>query len=414
MKISLIIIGDEVLLGQVVDTNSAAIAKLLYKEGLEIFKKWTVADREDEILLALKEASDQSDFILMTGGLGPTKDDITKKTLAKFMNLELVFSEKNKAHLTLMLNKRKIPVTELHMAQCYLPSNAELLDNQMGTALGMWMKHNDQVYISMPGVPYEMEYIMIHGVLPRLASFQNSIKIVHHTIHTVGMGETEIADIIEPKLSAFFANVSLAYLPSQGQVKLRLTGKHSDLNFIEQQILDCRKIIDACLQGNIIGYDETNLEAEVGNLLRTLNKTLCTAESCTGGYLSHKITSIPGASDYFQGSIVAYQNVIKQNELHVPEEILNQYGAVSEECVREMVKGACNLFQSDYAIATSGIAGPGGGTVEKPVGTVWLAYGSKDVIKTRRYLFSRDRQRNIEAATTFALIEFWKMIKNRL
>lgn len=414
MKISLIIIGDEVLLGQVVDTNSATIAKLLYKEGLEIFKKWTVADREDEILKALNEASDQSDFILMTGGLGPTKDDITKKTLAKFMNRELVFNEENKAHLTMMLNKRKIPVTELHMAQCYLPSHAELLDNQMGTALGMWMKHNNKIYISMPGVPYEMEYIMIHGVLPRMASFQNTIKIIHHTIHTVGMGETEIADIIEPKLMEWSAIVSLAYLPSQGQVKLRLTGKHEDVKFIEQQILECRKIIDTCLPENIIGYDDTSLEAELGILLRNQNKTLSTAESCTGGYIAHKITSIPGASDYFQGSLVAYQNAIKQNELKVPEEILNQYGAVSEECVREMVKGACQLFESDYAIATSGIAGPGGGTLEKPVGTVWIACGSKDAVKTKRFLFSRDRQRNIEAATTFALIEFWKMLRGRL
>lgn len=411
MKISLIIIGDEVLLGQVVDTNSATIAKLLYKEGLEIFKKWTVADREDEILKALNEASEQSDFILMTGGLGPTKDDITKKTLAKFMNQELVFSEENKTHLTTMLNKRKIPVTELHMAQCYLPAHAELLDNQMGTALGMWMKHNNKIYISMPGVPYEMEYIMIHGVLPRMASFQNKVKVVHQTIHTVGMGETEIAGIIEPKLMDFSANVSLAYLPSAGQVKLRLTVKHEDVQFIEQQILKCRQIIETCLHGNIIGYDETNLETELGNLLRKQNKTLCTAESCTGGYLSHKITSIAGASDYFKGCIVAYQNEIKQNELNVPEEILNKYGAVSEECVCEMVKGACHMFQSDYAIATSGIAGPGGGTPEKPVGTVWVAFGSKDVIKTKRFLFSRDRQRNIEATATFSLIELWKMLR---
>jgi nicotinamide-nucleotide amidase len=414
MKISLLIIGDEVLLGQVIDTNSSTIAKLLYKEGLEINKKWTVADREEEILMGLSEASSQSDVILMTGGLGPTKDDITKKAIAKFLNRELVFSEANKSHLTMMLNKRNIPVTPLHMEQCYLPADAEVLDNQMGTALGMWIEHNEKIFICMPGVPYEMEYIMIHGALPRLKTMSSGLTVVHQTIHTVGMGETEIADIIEPKLSAYFSEISLAYLPSQGQVKLRLTGKHTDPDYIEARITECRKIIDNCLPAQIIGYGETSLENEIGKLLRQKNKSLSIAESCTGGYLAHKITSVAGSSDYFKGCIVAYQNEIKQNQLKVSEQILNQHGAVSEECVREMVKGALVLFNSDYAIATSGIAGPGGGTPEKPVGTVWLAYGDVNLIKTRKFLFSRDRQRNIEATATFALIEFWKFLKNSL
>lgn len=411
MKISLVIIGDEVLLGQVIDTNSATIAKLLYQEGLEVFKKWTVADLESEILTALSEASSQSDIILMTGGLGPTKDDITKKTLAKFMNQKLVFNEANKVHLTSMLTKRNILVNESHLVQCYLPANAEVLDNQMGTALGMWMEHKQKIIISMPGVPYEMEYILLNEVIPKIKALPQSIKVVHQTILTIGMGETEIADIIEPKLESLSNFISLAYLPSQGQVKLRLTGKHEDVNFIQQQILHYKKIIDECLKGNIIGYDQTSLEEEIGKLLRNKNKSLSTAESCTGGYLAHKITSISGASDYFKGSIVAYQNEIKQKHLKVPEEILNTQGAVSEECVRAMVKGACHLFDSDFAIATSGIAGPGGGTKEKPVGTVWIAYGNGENIKAKKFLFSRDRLRNIDASTTFALIEFWKFIK---
>ena len=411
MKISLVIIGDEVLLGQVIDTNSSTIAKILYQEGLEIFKKWTVADLESEIITALIEATQQSDIILMTGGLGPTKDDITKKTLAKFMHQELIFNEENKAHLIGMLNKRNIPVTELHMAQCYLPANAEVLDNQMGTAMGMWMECNQKIYISMPGVPYEMEFIMLNGVLPKISTMQKAVQVFHKTIHTVGMGETEIAAIIEPKLGTLPSYISLAYLPSQGQVKLRLTGKHEDKNFIQQKIAEYRKIIDDSLKENIIGYDQTSLEEEIGKLLRAQNKSLSTAESCTGGYLAHKITSVEGSSDYFKGSLVAYQNEIKQKQLKVPEEILNTQGAVSEECVRAMVKGASNLFNSDYAIATSGIAGPGGGTEEKPVGTIWIAYGTIDKIKARKFLFSRDRLRNVEAATTFAMIEFWKMIR---
>ncbi len=411
MKIALIIIGDEVLLGQVTDTNASTIARLLYKQGLEVFKKWTVADQESEIIQALNEASQQADLILITGGLGPTKDDITKKTLAGYMNVQLVFSEINKEHLTMMLTKRNIPVTELHMAQCYLPANAELLDNKLGTAMGMWMEYKQKIYISMPGVPYEMEYIMIHGVMPRLAEMNQNIKVIHQTIHTVGMGETEIASIIEPKLGALPDYISLAYLPSAGQVKLRLTGRHTDTELIQQELMQFKHIIDECLKEQILGYGDTSLEQEIGNLLRNQNKFLSIAESCTGGFLSHKITSVPGASEYYKGGVIAYLNDIKESILSVPEELLNNHGAVSEECVRAMVKGACEVFNTDYAIAISGIAGPGGGTPDKPVGTVWMAFGSRVEIKTRKFLFSRDRLRNIEASATYALIEFWKMLK---
>lgn len=413
MKISLLIIGDEVLLGQVIDTNASTIAKILYAEGLEIFKKWTVADQEEEILTALTEASSQSDIILMTGGLGPTKDDITKKTLAKFMHIDLVFSEVNKAHLTMMLNKRNIPVTDLHLQQCYLPANAEVLDNQMGTAMGMWMECQRKIYISLPGVPYEMENIMWNGVLPRIIQLPQPINVFHQTIYTVGMGETEIAAIIEPRLGNLPHYISLSYLPSPGQVRLRLTGKHENASYIQQQVLEFQKIIEACLKDQIIGYDQTTLEAEIGKLLTDQKKSLSIAESCTGGYLAHLITLVPGASEYFKGSIVAYHNEIKQKHLMVPQEIITTCGAVSEECVKLMVTGTCDFFNSDFAIATSGLLGPGNANEEKPIGTVWIAYGNNTDLRTKKFLFSRDRLRNVEAATTFALIEFWKYLKKK-
>lgn len=413
MKISLIVIGDEILLGQVIDSNASSIAKLLYQEGLQIFKKWTVADQEDEIQRALTESSQQSDIILMTGGLGPTKDDITKKTLADFLKRPLVFNEIQKEHLEKILKPRGIEVTERQLHQCYMPDGSLLLDNQMGTALGMWIEQEGKIYISMPGVPYEMEFIMQHGVIPKLRSFQSDKHIIHQTVYTVGMGETEIAARIEPLLSNMPAHISIAYLPSQGQVKVRLTTSGNDKEFIQVELDHFINMIQTELETAIIGIGQTSLEKEIGNLLRNGKKTLVTAESCTGGHLAHQISSVPGASDYFLGSVVAYQNHIKESLLNVAPEILETNGAVSEACVIAMVKGVCEKFNSDFAIATSGIAGPGGGTPEKPVGTVWIAYGTKENIETKKYQFTRDRIRNIEASSTFAMILFWKFLKRQ-
>lgn len=411
MKIALIVIGDEILLGQVIDSNASSIAKLLYEEGLQIFKKWTVADQKEEIQLALIESSQQADIILMTGGLGPTKDDITKKTLADFLKRPLVFNEIQQKHLEKILKPRGIPITEMQLHQCYLPDQSLLLDNQLGTALGMWLEQQGKIYISMPGVPYEMEFIMQHTVIPKLRSFQSEKRLIHQTVVTVGLGETEIAARIEPLLSNMPDHISIAYLPSQGQVKVRLTATGSDEELIQKELNHFIRIIQTELESAIIGVGATSLEFEIGNLLRKGNKTLVTAESCTGGHLAHRITLIPGASDYFLGSVVAYQNHIKESLLGVSPEILETYGAVSEACVISMVKGSCEKFNSDFAIATSGIAGPGGGTSEKPVGTVWIAYGSKDNIETKKFQFTRDRIRNIEASSTYALILFWKFLK---
>ncbi|HEX5624835.1 MAG TPA: CinA family nicotinamide mononucleotide deamidase-related protein [Saprospiraceae bacterium] len=412
MNIALVIIGDEVLLGQVIDTNSASIARMLYESGMQVNKKWTVADQHEEILAALKEASGQADLILITGGLGPTKDDITKKALAEFFKVPLVFSEENKLHIEAMLKERNIRLSDRHFEQCYLPQNAQLLDNRMGTALGLWMEDRGKIFVSMPGVPYEMEYIMQQDVLPRLKSNHKTVAGVYHeTILTVGMGETEIADIIEPALGEFPEYLSLAYLPSQGQVRLRITGKHGDMDFLSAKVSSYVDQITNLLPEHIIGYGSTSLENEIGKWLRARGKSLSTAESCTGGFISHKLTSIPGASDFFKGGIISYHNDIKETHLGVPAEVLAEHGAVSEACVRHMVLGACETLQTDFAIAASGVAGPGGGTPEKPVGTVWIAYGSKSEVRTRKFRFYRDRLRNIEATSTNALVLFWKYLK---
>lgn len=413
MKISLIVIGDEILLGQVIDSNAATIAKLVYQEGLQIYKKWTVADKSDEIQLALIESSQQSDVILMTGGLGPTKDDITKKSLADFLMRPLVFNTVQKDHLEKILKPRGIPVTEMQLHQCYIPDQTVLLDNQMGTALGMWIEQQGKIYVSMPGVPYEMEFIMKHSVIPKLRNYQSGNRIIHQTVFTVGLGETEIASRIEPLLINMPEHISIAYLPSQGQVKIRLTASGSDEENMQQELDEYIGIIQTELEASVIGIGETSLERELGKLLKEHHKSLATAESCTGGYLAHRITSIPGSSDYFLGSVVAYQNRIKEALLNVSNEILEAQGAVSEACVIEMVKGCCRKFNSDFAIATSGIAGPGGGSPDKPVGTVWIAYGSKTQIETKKFQFTRDRIRNIEASASFAMILFWKFLKSK-
>ncbi len=412
MRIALIVIGDEVLLGQVVDTNAAIIAKLLFEHGLQIEKKWTVADQAIEIHRALVESSEQADVILMTGGLGPTKDDITKKCLANFLKVPLIFNTQQEAHLEQILKPRGIPVTEMQRQQCYLPETAELLENKMGTALGMWIEHQNNIYISMPGVPYEMEYILAHGVLPQLHKLDRDFQLIHQTIHTVGLGETEIASRIEPRLEEMNSAFGLAYLPAQGQVKVRLTAKVPKGEDFQELMMAYVEIVCSELTDAVVGIGDTNLELEIGKILRSRNKKLVTAESCTGGFLAHRITSVPGSSDYFLGSVVAYQNRVKQELLSVSHELLETNGAVSEACVQAMVKGACNKFNADYAIATSGIAGPGGGTEDKPVGTVWIAYGNENHILTKRFQFSRDRQRNIEASATFALILFWNYLKN--
>ncbi len=413
MDISLIVIGDELLIGQVVDTNSAHIARMLYSLGLTIRRKYTVSDEAGEIKAALAAAMETSDMLLLTGGLGPTKDDITKEVLAGFLGRSLVFSQESEQHLKAILEPRGIPINDLQLRQCYVPEGSTLLDNQMGTAMGLWIEQQGKFIACMPGVPFEMEYIMRNGILPRLESRFTPRGYQHKTICTVGMGETEIAGRIEPALQNLPSYLKLAYLPALGQVRIRITGSHSDPSLLHQEIEKARSTIDEVLQGNVLGYDEDTLEEVIGRMLRAGNTSLSTAESCTGGSIAQRITRIAGASDYFRGSIVAYQNELKTSLLDVPEELIMKEGVVSESCVREMVKGCCRQMGSTYAIASSGIAGPGGGSAQIPVGTIWIAWGTEQEVYTRKFQFFRDRSRNIESAVQMALLNFWKYLVSK-
>lgn len=404
MKISIITIGDELLIGQVVDSNSAKIATMLGNLGLSVHRKWCVGDSREEIEYALAQAEESADLILITGGLGPTKDDITKKIMAEYFNNDLVFSDQHLLHLEKMLKPRGIEVTDAHKTQCYVPDHAELLDNQLGTALGLKMEVKGKTWISMPGVPYEMEYIMEHSVLPYLMTINQDKHWYAYTINSIGMGETEIASIIEPLLEDMPSYISIAYLPSISMVRVRLTGNHSDPVFLKSQVDAYAKIAEDSLGSKVLNRNNSTIEAEIAHLLLKQNKTIGTAESCTGGNIASKITSIPGCSKYFIGSIVAYSYEVKTHLLNVSKERLVEFGAVSEETVISMMVGACESLHADFTIAVSGIAGPDGGTPDKPVGTVWIAVGNALRYKTKKLKLSRDRHRNIEAASILALI----------
>lgn len=407
MRISVITIGDELLIGQVVDTNSSVMAKLLYPLGKNIYRKFTVADKEEEIKYAMQEAGKCSEIVLITGGLGPTKDDITKKAMAAYFNVPLVYKEEAFRHIEKIFIPRNIIINEAQKTQCYVPEGAELLDNKMGTALGIKFKSNNCIWISMPGVPFEMEYIMQHSVIPMIAEMESSHKLIHHTIHFCGMGETMIAERLEPLIENMKNEISLAYLPSLGIVKLRISNTlHSKKDSLEKAL----EIIKLEFKNSIFGYGETDLSTEIGRILRSRKLKIGTAESCTGGSIANKIVSSPGASDYFEGSIIAYANEVKSKSLHVPEDILLSFGAVSEECLKQMILGGNQHLGTDLILASTGIAGPDGGTPDKPVGTVWLGVGNAKSMKTKQMRFFRDRSRNIEASTIWSLIMLWEYL----
>ncbi|GJM36592.1 MAG: CinA-like protein [Saprospiraceae bacterium] len=396
MKIHIITIGDEILIGQIVDTNSAWMARQLNLIGAEV--NWITSTSDDEAAIkhALGNALLDTDVVLITGGLGPTKDDITKKCLADFFEVGMVFSEETHARILRLFERWGRSPTPAHKEQCFMPANAVLLKNKMGTAPGMWFEHNKQVVVSMPGVPVEMKYLMEFEVIPRLKERFQGKPIAHRTILTVGEGESRIAAKIEDIESSLPTSLKLAFLPGLGQVRLRLTGRNSDVLQMNRELDDYIHQIQDRLKEFVFGHDTERLEEVVGRILRERGLTLATAESCTGGYLAHRITAIPGASDYFLGSTVAYSNEVKQKQLGVKAETLEKHGAVSEATVKEMVRGALALFGCDIAIAISGIAGPDGGTPDKPVGTIWLAIGNKDKTQTLKLQLGKDRKGNIK------------------
>ncbi|MFY9153291.1 MAG: competence/damage-inducible protein A [Prolixibacteraceae bacterium] len=403
MKAEIITIGDEILIGQIVDTNSAWMGQNLNLHGIEVYQVTSVHDNHDHILKAFADAESRVDLVLITGGLGPTKDDITKKVLCEYFETELVFQPEVLEHVSSLLASRNVVINQLNRDQALLPANCTILHNSAGTAAGMWFERNNTIFISMPGVPFEMEAIMTEEVFPRLVKLGITQSIVHKTVLTIGLPESMLAEKIEHWENALPSFIKLAYLPSPMAVRLRLSGYGTDKALIEAEIEKQVNELLTLIPENVFGYDDDNLARAIGRMLVGSSKTLAVAESCTGGNIAQVITSNPGCSAYFKGGVVAYSNEIKNKLLEVPEEILITYGAVSQQVVEAMALGARSGLNADYSIATTGIAGPDGGSEEKPVGTVWIAVAGPSGVKSKMYIFKHNRERNIIRSTQTSL-----------
>lgn len=403
MKVEIITIGDEILIGQIIDTNSAWMAQELNLIGANIERIVTLTDTVDEIIGALTDAEKRSDLVLITGGLGPTKDDKTKIALAQYFNCELEFYPEIEEHISQLFHRLGKEMTYLNRLQAQLPTACQALKNELGTAPGMWFEKNQTIFVSMPGVPYEMKGLMQQHILPRIKERFTLPAILHKTVLTMGLGESWLSERIEAWENALPPQLRLAYLPSPGRVRLRLSAFGQNKKKL-QRILDqeVNKLV-ALIPELVFGYDTDTIESVVGDLLRQQGKTISTAESCTGGLIAHKLTSIAGASDYFLGSVIAYSNQVKMATLGVEKSVLETHGAVSSQVVEQMATGCLKVLRTDYAIAVSGIAGPTGGSQQKPVGTVWIAIASPEGVKSKRFSFGHNRQRNIEISANTAL-----------
>ena len=394
--VEIITIGDELLIGQVIDTNSPWMSHELNAIGFDVRYKTTVGDDEKDILDAFGRALDRVQVILVTGGIGPTKDDITKKTLCQFFNTSLVFDEKTLETIKTVIMGFGREINDLTLSQAYIPKNCTVIQNRMGTAPITWFETSGKVLVSMPGVPYEMKGAMLEEILPRLKTFFHSADtILHRTFWVKNYSESLLAMRLETFENELPHAIKLAYLPTYGLIRLRLTGKGTNHEELSMQMDKQRKKLLAYLDNNIVSEIDDNLENILDRQLKEKNLTLALAESCTGGKLASLITAIPGCSSYFKGGIVCYSNEIKQNLLGVDSLLLEEYGAVSRQVVEAMAAGAYLSFDVDCVVAISGIAGPDGGTVEKPVGTVWIAVSFKGRIKSQKYHFSQNRESNI-------------------
>ena len=410
MFAELITIGDELLIGQVVDTNSAWMGRELNNIGIEVLRIVSVRDREEEILEAIDNAMKRVNIVLVTGGLGPTKDDITKQTLCKYFNTELIFSEEVFENVKRVL-AGKIPMNKLNKGQAMVPKNCTVINNPAGSASVSWFERDGKVLVSMPGVPQEMTTVMAESVLPKLHERFQTDVIMHQTFLVQHYPESVLAEKLEAWEVALPDCIKLAYLPKLGIIRMRLTGRGHDRKEVETLLNREKAKLETILGEDIFSEEDTPLEVIIGELLKKRKLTVSTAESCTGGSIAERLTSIAGSSEYFKGSIVAYSNEVKKDLLYVSSETLEKYGAVSEETVIEMVKGAMKALKTDCAVATSGIAGPGGGTPEKPVGTVWIAAGYKNEIRTYKQETNRGRAMNIERAGNNALLMLRDLLK---
>ena len=411
VKASVITIGDELMIGQVIDTNSAFIAQQLNKEGIWIRKRVAVGDDKDEIRKALDDESAHARIILITGGLGPTADDITKPLLCEYFGMKLKTDEKVLAHVQhLFENVFKRPFTDVNRRQAEVPDGCTVLHNPRGTAPGMWFEQNQVIYVSMPGVPHEMKSMVADTVIPMLKTKVVGGNIIHRTLLTAGIGESALAEHISEWEASLPEYLKLAYLPNYGMVRLRITGTGSDRQKLESDIEKYFASLLILVKEWLVTSEDKTLVQALSALLKERGKRIATAESCTGGYIAHQITSEPGSSVIFNGSVVSYSNEAKMDVLNVNEQTLKTWGAVSEQTVIEMVRGACARLKADYCIATSGIMGPDGGSEDKPVGTVWVAVGNLEKLETKKFNFRFDRMRNIEMTAVQAVNMLRKFI----
>lgn len=400
---SIVTIGDELLIGQTIDTNSAFIAKALNKIGIWIKRRVAVGDIKEEILQALREESKRSRIIIITGGLGPTGDDITKPALCEYFDAKLIVNEAALQNVKAIFKKVNKPVTERNEKQAEVPDCCAVLQNNRGTAPSMWFEKNGVVYIALPGVPHEMEGLIEAEVIPRLEQHFSAPHIIHKNLLTAGKGESEIAEMLTDFEDNLPSNIKLAYLPSYGMVKLRLTGKDSNKEMLEAGIEKQFTALKAVVKDWLVTDEDKPLPEVVGDLLKEAKKLVATAESCTGGYVAHLLTARSGSSTTYKGGVVSYANEAKERALNVQHSTLLTHGAVSEETIIEMANGVLENMNADYAIATSGVMGPEGGTPEKPVGTVWIAVADRSRVKTVKHFVRFDRKKNIEVTAHYAL-----------
>lgn len=411
MQAEIIAIGDEILIGQTIDTNSAFIASQLNAEGIQVWQKKVVADTAESIREALDSVHPDTRFVFMTGGLGPTKDDITKKTLLDYFGGEMVFEEAVYEHIKALFRSFRREPKEVHRQQAYVPSSCTAILNESGTAPGMRFEKEGRYYFSTPGVPYETEHLVGDKILPWILQSQVEGKLYHKTLITQGRGESDLAEMLKDWEDQLPEQLKLAYLPSPGLVRLRLTGyretRAESKRLVEEGIAYMREKL-----GDLVfGEDASSLEEILGKSLEKKGLTMATAESCTGGYIGHLITSIPGSSAYYLGGVVAYSNRLKEELLGVDPQAIERYGAVSETVAIQMAEGMRNRVKSDFAVATTGVAGPGGGSEEKPVGTVWIAVAGPDETKAKCYHFGNHRQRNIRRSALMALDRLRKEVQ---
>ncbi|SMO65533.1 competence/damage-inducible protein cinA [Saccharicrinis carchari] len=410
MKIEIITIGDELLIGQVIDTNSAWMGRQLNNAGFELSRVNSISDSEEEILNILHEASQRADVVLMTGGLGPTKDDITKKTLCKYFDTQLLFDEQVFEDIKNLLKVYVPNINELNRQQAMVPANCTVIRNPVGSAPIMWFDRGGTIYVSMPGVPSEMKNAMGNEILPRLLKrFSNGI-IVHKTVVVSGIPESSLAEMLSEFERSMPDFVKLAYLPSAGRIRLRFTGRGKDKDRIERTLDKLIAQLETIVGDSILAYGDLTTVEVIAALFTHKKISLSTAESCTGGNIAHQITKLPGSSNYFKGSVVAYHNEVKINLLNVDSAQLEQNGAVSQYVVEQMAQGVRTKLGTDYSVATSGIAGPDGGSQDKPVGTIWIAVAGPNNIESACFSFGSQRERNIVRSTEMALVMLKKMV----